>query len=229
MSTLRKVFSRIKHEGILIFDNIFGLGFQRFFWTFHGGFDLDVSLKEPHRSYLVKKIDKFLKIKSVLEVGCSTGANLIFLAESHKEIQLYGCDISSTAIRQAKKESDARAIDIKLSVGTTNNLKYFDDKSIDVVFSSATLIYVPPKFIIHSLTEMVRVAKKGVILNEFNFFERSVKEKYFFRTSSYWVYDFAILLREHPDVKAIIVERMQPGLINDNNWNSYGSFIEILL
>lgn len=122
---------------------------------------------EPYYRY---KRDQFLKVlhhldvkgKSVLEVGCGPGGNLIEIYKSNPS-KLSAVDISHNMVRMAKSLTNGIA-DIHKVDGTTLP---FGDKSKDIVFTSTVLQHNTDEAMLFPLIkEMARVAKEEIYLFE---------------------------------------------------------------
>ncbi|PJC37032.1 hypothetical protein CO046_02490 [Candidatus Peregrinibacteria bacterium CG_4_9_14_0_2_um_filter_53_11] len=125
------------------------------------------SLNHQHRKLVAQTITEFAPIEHILEVGCASGPNLHVLREHLPHATLYGTDISKHAVKTGtdhfKKNGDTN---IHLSVQPAHKLHNFSDKSVDVVLSDAVMIYIDDTTIKKVLTEMVRVARKAIVLCE---------------------------------------------------------------
>lgn len=119
------------------------------------------NLNHPHRKVLTNIIMSY-NPESVLEIGCNYCPNLIWLSD--KVSTLKGLDINSHAIKEGKKLLP----DAELMVGKAEDLSKYKDKSVDVVFSDAVLMYVGSKDIKKVLKEMIRISRKGIILIEWH-------------------------------------------------------------
>src|SRR4030042_2921121 len=134
-------------------NKIFGTKVDELFWKFRHIFDRkwpesyisQESINHPHRKFLIDKISVYYPFENILEIGCASGPNLYLLAKKFPEIKLYGIDISKKAIEVGKEYFKKENINnIFLSEGKAGELKKFGDKSIDVIFTDATLIYEGP-------------------------------------------------------------------------------------
>ncbi|MEK7403978.1 MAG: class I SAM-dependent methyltransferase, partial [Acidobacteriota bacterium] len=140
-SALRRVY----YEGLRVAEwHLFGSKLQELRWRMHRVYE--DSHGDPHRAFLTERIGRFAPFESILEVGCSCGSNLVALALAYPDVKLYGVDISARAIRAAKralarKDADGTAA---LFVGRADDLHGFADKSVDIVLTDATLMYVGP-------------------------------------------------------------------------------------
>ncbi len=134
-------------------------------WT--SGYASAAALSHPHRAKLLGIIGEFALLNSVLEVGCATGPNLILLAQRYPEAEIYGLEVSREAVKVGQREVEKLGLkNIYLSAGNADNLKKYADKSMDVVFSDACLIYFNEHKIKGVLREMARVARKGIVICE---------------------------------------------------------------
>src|SRR5205823_11810789 len=107
----------------------------------------------------------FNGVTSVLEVGCGPGQNLYLLSKVLPRASLHGIDISATAIEQAKREFAARGISgVHLATADVAAMSAFVGSAVDVVIADAVLFYVSPSRIENSLAEMLRVARRGLVL-----------------------------------------------------------------
>lgn len=105
--------------------------------------------------------------KTILEVGCGFGRNIKFLIESGVSPKnITGADISSEMIKKAKKYIGLRGISLKTSDVTNMS---FHDSEFDVILSHGVLMHVSPQLIHQALDEMIRVAKKGIVIIEQNY------------------------------------------------------------
>ncbi|MBK8702021.1 MAG: class I SAM-dependent methyltransferase [Saprospiraceae bacterium] len=122
---------------------------------------------EPYYRY---KREEFLKLlhttdfshKSVLEIGCGPGGNLIEV--SHKQpSRLVGVDISNEMVALATKNVSS-SIEIFKSNGTELP---FPDKSFDIVFTATVLQHNTDETMLKSLMkEICRVSKEKVVIFE---------------------------------------------------------------
>ena len=119
------------------------------------------SKTHSHRDLVVHKI-KALNPKSILEVGCASGPNLIRLNEQIPEARLAGIDINPAAIDKL-----CTLIQGNFKVGSITKLP-FADKEFDVVLADAVLMYLDHDQIDEVLKEIQRVSKNVVIVDWFS-------------------------------------------------------------
>jgi len=130
------------------------------YWKKHNDYGLLES--HPHRQTLLEELKK-LEFDSLLEIGCNYAPNLSLIKKEYPDVKLAGIDINRDSILRAI----LRVKDAELVVGDINNLP-FKDKSFDIVLSDGVLIYVSQEEIEKVKSEMLRVARKALILVEFH-------------------------------------------------------------
>lgn len=143
----------------------------------------------PHRNLLVWVL-KSIPFVSLWEVGCGPGANLVKITKEIPSKQLGGSDVNEDAIELARKTFTGGRFHVE---GVEDLL--LSDKSVDVVLSDATLIYIGPAKIKKALGECTRIARNHIILCEFsggNWFKRLI----FRIKTGYNAYDYPKLLEE---------------------------------
>lgn len=155
----------------------------------------------PHRIQL-SNILKELKFDSVLEVGCGAGANLCRIATEHPGVMCGGIDINEDAVKETLKHFVA-------TVGEVENIER-EDKSIDMILTDACLIYVPPGKIETAVNEMLRVARKYIVMVEWH-----NNEDIF---DGHWVYNYKELFKNY-DTKLYKITDW-PG-----SWEKYGTIV----
>lgn len=207
--------------------HIFGTRFQECIWSTRHLYDRDkagFSLKsvyDPHRDQIVQTVETFLPIASVLEVGCGYGANLVRLREAFPGLTLHGVDINSKAIslisRYFKNQNDEKVF---LRVGRANILNFLPENSVDLVLADAVLMFVAPDKIRETLAEFGRVAKRGIVLNEYHLSGAS-RGQY---EGGRWVYDYVKLFSEiYPDLSCKTIKSSYAHA--SGNWDRFGTLV----
>ena len=100
--------------------------------------------------------------QSVLEVGCNLGRNLAALVQMVPEVHAVEPNLEVME-RARANPALARA---SIQAGTAFDLPY-EDRSIDLVFTSGVLIHVNPKDLPDAVDEIVRVARHYVLCIEY--------------------------------------------------------------
>lgn len=213
-----------------ISDKIFGTIIDELYWRFRHFLDknwakrylADSAINNPHRQILIETIARYSPLKSVLEIGCASGPNLYLLAKKSPAAQLYGIDISKKAIIFGANWLNGKKIkNVTLSYGKADNLNSFSDKSIGVIFTDATLIYIGPDKIDKVIEEMIRVARKAIILIEWN----SEKEQSY--EFDHWAYNWKTLFekRGETNISLTKLKSRDP----EGGWKELGCLVELVL
>jgi ubiquinone/menaquinone biosynthesis C-methylase UbiE len=212
-------------------DKFLGIKTDKFYWRFRHIFDRtwgddylsEKSLNLSYRRFLIKKISEYFPFRTVLEIGCASGANLYLLAKNFPETNFYGIDISRKAINVGKKYFQKNNIkNIFLESREVENLKNFQDKSIDIIFSANVLIYVTPDEIGSTIREIFRVAKKAILLCELHIDSSSSCH------IGHWAHNYKMLFGSLISDNQIKITRVPESFFGKDRKNS-NSIIEILL
>jgi ubiquinone/menaquinone biosynthesis C-methylase UbiE len=167
------------------------------------------SRDEPHRLFLVEKICKYAPINRILEIGCASGPNLYRIAEKFPEADVRGIDISLVAVEKGNEWfRQERFSNVKLEVGKAQDLKQFPDKTFDVVFTDAVLIYISPDEIKQTIKEMLRIGRT-VVLNEWHTFN---KWRAFLLNTFYYFKSVLIARQQFKTVKFSLISKASLGL-----------------
>jgi len=111
--------------------------------------------------------DTFGVPRSVLDVGCNAGPNLRRVHEEFPRCALAGFDVNAEAIAFAKTRFTEMRTTVALSVVTFDDeLAGYEADSFDLVISSFSLAYVPPRDLPRILGHCVRIAHRGLVLAE---------------------------------------------------------------
>lgn len=211
-------------------DRLLGSRFQEWLWRYrHLVYKPRMaetylgSVDHPHRKAVVEAVASTGAPRSILEVGCSSGPNLVLLAELLPEAALHGIDINRRSVRvgQAYLERVAPGR-VKLRHGTADDLGAYDDKSMDVVFTDAVMMFVAPDKIRRVLAEMLRVARRGIVLNEYGA-EQPPANNY---DGGRYVYDYATLIGGLAPTARVTTF---PSPFTGGLWDKYGRLITVEL
>lgn len=168
------------------------------------------AMNHPHRDLILKRLSE-LQWRSLLEVGCGAGANLVRIKQQWPAAEVGGIDINKDAVLTVGKYiKDAKYLD----VGDPRDIM-MSDNSVDVVMSDACLIYMGPLAVRKALKDMKRVARNYLVLCELH----SEKKVWF---SRYNIHNYKKLL-EDLDCFDIRIEKITnwPG----TPWQDYGHII----
>jgi len=190
------------------------------------------SRNHEHRPFLIKRISRFSP-NSIFEIGCNCGPNLYLLAKKFPDAEIVGIDINPMAVQKGNEWLAQEGIsNVKLLEGKADELGRFQDKSFDVVFSDAVLIYIGPDKIMKVIKEMVRMTRRALVLVEWHCFEPKKKDTS--RLGVYyrglWKRDYVTLLKQFVREEQIhitkITEEAWPG---EEAWKEVGAIIEVVL
>lgn len=190
------------------------------------------SQNHPHRTLLLDKIAEFSRISSVLEIGCNCGPNLHLLAQKYPDIMIRGIDINPIAVETENRYlSSGNSPNVHISLGRADDLSQFQDKTFDVVFTDAVLIYIGPDKIQQTIQEMIRVARKGLVLVERHCFEPNNRDNYGLGSRPYglWQRDYRKLLKELAPQAQIQITKITKDMWHDSGWQETGAVIEVVL
>tara|TARA_B110001450_G_scaffold245457_1_gene258509 strand:- start:4759 stop:5151 length:393 start_codon:yes stop_codon:yes gene_type:complete len=99
-----------------------------------------------------------------------------------------------------------------------SQLKNFDSKTFDVVFSQAVLIYLPPTKIHQAVVEMIRLRDGFFVFHEFH---SDGGGKGIFEGGN-WVYDYRSIIKTYNPEAHI---EMHENTFRGGNWDKYGKLI----
>ncbi len=190
------------------------------------------SIGHPHRSFLVERIAAFSPISSVLEIGCASGPNLYLLAKRFPESEIMGIDIRPHAVQDGNEGFAREGItNVKLSVGRAEDLSQFKDKSVDVVFTDAILIYVRRAAILRVIKQMLRIPRKRTALVECHDFERQLGDRQGLGVFNrgLWIRDYMTLLKQFVPEEQIRVTKITKEVWPDDGWGKNGAVIEVTI
>ena len=194
----------------------------KFYWSFKN---------HSHRPFLIEKTSKFFP-HSILEIGCNCGPNLCLLAEKFPDAKIMGIDINPMAVQKGNEWLAQEGIsNVKLLVGKADELGQFQDKSFDVVFTDAVLIYIGPDKIKDVIREMIRITRQALILVEWHSFESQNKDPYELGVYyyGYWKRDYVALLKQFVREEQIRVTKITEDIWPDKNWKEVGAVIEVAM
>lgn len=98
--------------------------------------------------------------KSILELGCGGGRNLIIAKQILGGVKFSGIDINQKAIEIANKQSPGG---INFIVGSIYELQKIASESFDIVFTAGVLMHIPHEKVEEIIKEMHRISKVCVI------------------------------------------------------------------
>jgi len=190
------------------------------------------SQNHSHRPFLIEKISAFYPFSSILEIGCNCGPNLYLIAKKFVDIEARGIDINPRAIEKGNELFASDGIsNVKLSVGKADELGQLQDKSFDIVFTDAVLIYIGPDKILRAVKEMIRIARRALIFVEWH--DDSSQGKVRCSLGVYhlgcWKRDYTSLLKQFVAEKQIYLTKIPYTMWPGDDWGKFGYVIEVIL
>jgi len=190
------------------------------------------SRNHRHRSFLLERIFRFSPISSILEIGCNCGPNLSLIAKKFPSTEVRGIDVNPMAIQKGNELLAQEGIsNVKLSVGKASELAQFQDKSFDIVFTDAVLIYIGPDKIKEVVREMLRLTRRALILVERHCFEPQNGNPNGLGVYRYgcWERDYLTLLKQFVPEKHISITKITEDLWPEERWQKSGAIIEVIV
>lgn len=183
------------------------------------------SQSHSHRSFLVDAVASFSPVSSILEIGCNCAPNLYLINQRFPKIDMHGIDINQQAIKVGRQMLASEGIsNIHLTVNNTDALSEFSDNLFDLIVTDALLIYIGKDKIYNVIREMLRVARKGLILVEMI----KPDSKLGIRHHGLWQRDYGKLLRQFDSVKGIDISKITKDIWGDPNWQEAGAIIKVM-
>lgn len=134
-------------------------------------------------------------VESVLEIGCSTGPNLAWIAGVVPSPRIAGVDISERALRDLRRGIPG----VRAILAQARRLP-FRDAQFDLVFTAGVLIHQPERMLDAVMDEVVRCARRYVLCMEY-FAPQTVEVPYRGQSGALFKRDYGRLYEErHPDL-----------------------------
>ena len=188
------------------------------------------SQNHSHRPFLIEKISNFSP-SSILEIGCNCGPNLYLLGKKFPDAEIRGVDINPLAVQKGNEWLAQEGIsNVKLLKGKADELRQFQDKSFDIVFTDAVLIYVGPDKIKEVIRDMVRITRRALILVEWHSeYRRKDPDGLGVYYLGNWKRDYVALLKQFVREEQIHVTKITEDVWPDRAWKDVGAVIEVVM
>jgi ubiquinone/menaquinone biosynthesis C-methylase UbiE len=122
----------------------------------------DIYLRDIEFRQLSNLLEKKMKVKTVMDVGCGDGYTTCRLAKDFPDIQFVGSDYSESMIKNAmrrKNEQNLQNIEFKLADISNTEIK--NEELYDVIYTTRCLINLPTyelqKIAINNIVKKLRV------------------------------------------------------------------------
>lgn len=200
--------------------------------------DLDAShptIANSERAVLIEQLVEAYPFTSLLELGCAFGKNFHILAPLFPDVAMHGIDADAEIIPGANAYLQERGLkNATLTHGRMEDLSHIPDKSYDVVYTCASLLYVPANSIEHVISEMLRIAKKRVLI-----LEQHVENKYYKDQArgvfvqgqgsqqGFWLRDYMKLLSQFVERERIVLTKIPNPIWPTEQWKQHACLIEV--
>ena len=120
---------------------------------------------------------------------------------------------------------------VKLSVGKADELGQFQDGSFDIVFTDAVLVVIGPDKIKEVIKEIIRIARRALIMVEWHCFEPQLRDPYGLGVYTYgfWKRDYVALLKQFVREYQIRVTKIPESVWPVAGWKELGAIIEVVM
>jgi len=135
-----------------------------------------------------------IRFRSLLEIGCNCGPNLMNIIERFPQSEVVGIDINSGAIEMARGLLPPRVID--LVVKPADDIP-FSNKSTDVVLTYNLLKYIGNDKIDKVMSEIKRVVRNNIVFFEPHCDDKWTIRKQNFRNRDQCIRDYKKLLEKY--------------------------------
>jgi len=186
------------------------------------------SRQHPHRQFFINRIAAYYPFSSILEIGCNCAPNLYLLAKKFPDVSITGIDINPKAIEKGREMLAAEGItNVTLLVAKADELEQFADKSFDVVFTDAVLIYIGPDKIDKVLEQLLRITRKALVLMEMQPGRNKKKGDAGVYQLGLWLRDYKALLQKFMPADKILVSPITKDIWPEPAWLEAGAIIEV--
>ncbi|MCC6932461.1 MAG: class I SAM-dependent methyltransferase [Deltaproteobacteria bacterium] len=187
------------------------------------------------RALFAEKFCSYFPIGNVLEIGAAYGQSFHLLAKLLPQTQFLGIDINPETVQAANvviKEN--KITNAKIIQGDATDIQGLPDRSFDIVYSSAALLYVDDNEISQVIKEMIRISRKSIILLELHLENPEYPNqhlgiklaKYSF-LGTYWVRDYKKLILQHAPRATISLTKIPRSMWINEAWAELGYIIEV--
>ena len=145
------------------------------------------------------------EVKSVFEIGCNVGANLLHIRDTGRAVS--GCDLNHSAVVRAK----ARGLDVFEADGLRV------DAVADLVFTVGGLIHLRTPELIKMLLRMRLLARDYVLLNEY-YSKYDVEVPYREKLGMLWKRDYGAIYQAMFSFDTLVASGENPEGFDRTTW-----------
>lgn len=194
-------------------------------------------LQRSERGVLIERIADLYPFRSILEAGCAYGQNFVVYAPYFPQTKIVGVDIHPECVSGARENmAAAGTAHVQILPGDVRSLSDFPDKSFDIVYTCALFLYVPGEDVEQAAKELLRVAKKRVLLMEQHAPELAgddpVRGCYLTRKTGiggYWLRDYRKVMEKFVPAGQVTLTKIPDPNWNAEHWKECAHLIEVRL
>ena len=195
-----------------------------------------LALRDSERAQLIERVASYYPFTTVLELGCAFGQNFYTLAKLFPKAEFLGIDLDPTRVAPGNVLLlEAGISNATLIEGDVRALEGLGKIRFDVIYSCASLLYLPAVDVVNAIAALKQFAPRAVVLLEQNVDASDPRHggdaAQGFSTSAgggvaaYWHRDYRLLLeRVFPEAKVAVVQIEAPRWATEE-WRKYGSLI----
>lgn len=190
------------------------------------------SRDHPHRKLLLKKIEAYAPISSILEVGCCCGVNLALFSQRFPDAVMRGIDINSKAVENGNRWLAEEGItNVRLGVGRADQLKHISDQQFEVLLVDGMLVHIPPRQIRKVMRELLRITRRVLIFCEpYDFSGKDKDGSGLYRGGLHykWRRNYLPLLKQFvPEERIQVTKIPKEAWPEDQGWQENGAIVEV--
>lgn len=194
------------------------------------------TIANSERAVLIEHLVEAYPFASLLELGSAFGKNFHILAPLFPNVTMLGIDADVSIIPGANAYLHERGLlNAKLSHGRMEELSHIPDKSFDIVYTSASLLYVPANAIELVVSNMLRIAKKRVLILEQhvenNYYKDQARGVFVQGQGSeqgFWLRDYMKLLSQFVPQEKIVLTKISNPIWPTEQWKQHAYLIEVV-
>ncbi|HOX22617.1 MAG TPA: class I SAM-dependent methyltransferase [Elusimicrobiales bacterium] len=178
------------------------------------------SISHSHRDYLADMLLDMGPFESLVEAGACVGSNLYVMAKRYPDSKFCGVEINPAAVAEGNawlRESGLE--NVRLVQGDIAAHEACCLGGCDLVLTDAALMYIGPEKIEAALLGLRKLARRGMLLNEWHCKGRS---RYL---DGHWMHDYAGLADKLFPGARLEFKKTPPGMWHDDNWDTAGGVL----
>jgi len=190
--------------------------------------------RTSERGTLQEKLATFSPFESLLEIGCGFGQNFEVLSLMLQKPRYVGIDKNFGTIEEGKARLTRLGIGSRVELRTADVMSGlpFKDGEFEIAFTLASLLYVRNDQILFVVKEMLRVARRKLVMVEQHFENPHFSEQDLgvfvaneHDLSGYWLRDYRKLFERFVEPSRIQVQRIPQPRFQTEQWQKHAHMI----